>query len=90
MAISYIDVETNFRVEDIEGLIEMGAPGDEYNSEAKEIFEALKRFGKDQFTEDNIVVVISRVWKKMFDLDEDDISKRMPAFKKVALDLLSI
>ena len=90
MDVSYTDVETIFRVEDIEGLIEMGAPDDEYDSEAKEIFDTLKGFGEDQFTEDNIVAVISRVWKKMFDLDENDISKRMPAFKKVALDLLSI
>ena len=89
MTISRTSVETILRVEDIEGYIEIhGAPDDEYDSEADEIAEALDDLNNDQFTEDNIVSIIVRIWTKMFNLDEDDIKKRMPAFRNVAQSLL--
>ena len=81
-------VEEMLRLEDIESLIESGAPDDEYDSEAAEIAEALNALKGDRFTEDNIISIVAHVWAKMFNLDEDDIKKRMPAFQNVAQSLL--
>ena len=81
-------VEEMLRLEDIESLIESGAPDDEYDSEAAEIAEALNALKGDRFTEDNIISIVAHVWAKMFNLDEDDIKKRMPAFQNVAQRLL--
>ena len=81
-------VEEMLRLEYIESLIESGAPDDEYDSEAAEIAEALNALKGDRFTEDNIISIVAHVWAKMFNLDEDDIKKRMPAFRNVAQSLL--
>jgi len=88
MSILRTSIEEMLRAEDIESLIESGAPDDEYDSEAEEIARALNALKSNRFTEDNIVSIISQVWTKMFNLDEDDIQKRMPAFQKVAHEVL--
>jgi hypothetical protein len=89
MAISRTSVETIFRVEDIEGFIEIhGAPDDEYDSEAEIINKALNALREDLFSEENIISIIVHVWAKMFNLDEEDIQKRMPAFQKAAQKIL--
>ena len=88
MTISCAHIETVLRIEDIESLIEFGAPDNEYDSEAKEMFELLERLDRGQFTEDGLVSVVSRVWGEMFDLDEEGVNKRMPAFRNVAKNIL--
>jgi hypothetical protein len=89
MIVSYSNIETILRIEDVEGLIESGAPDNEYNSEAKCIVDVLKRLQPEDITEENIVTVISTVWEKMFHLDKKDISKRLPAFRNVAKGIFS-
>jgi len=74
------------RQEDIEGLIEMGAPSDEYDSEAEEVVTAL---AEESLTEEKIVSVISSVWSASFNLDDEDIEARLPAFRIVATALLA-
>jgi hypothetical protein len=69
--------------EDIEGLIKLGAPADEYNSEAKEIEAAMSRLG-DERSEEQLVQVLERVWKGFFDLSTKDIEQRRDAFQRVA------
>lgn len=88
--ISQAKIETILREADIEGFIESGAPDDEYDSEAKEIARALNRLKDSQFTEDNIISIVIRVWAKMFNLDEGDIQKRMPAFQSVTQKILAL
>jgi len=69
--------------EDIEGLIKLGAPADEYNSEAKEIEAAMSRLG-DKCSEEQVVQVLEHVWKGFFDLGTEDIELRRDAFQRVA------
>jgi len=69
--------------EDIEGLIKLGAPPDEYNSEAKEIEAAMSRLG-DKRSEEQLVQVLEHVWKEFFDLSTEDIELRRDAFQRVA------
>ena len=90
MNISLTSVETALRSEDVEGYIEIhGAPGNEYDSEAKAISRALGSLGKGKLTEDNIVAVISFTWEKYFNLDSTDIEKRIPAFHRIARILMT-
>lgn len=62
--------------EDIEGLLEFGAPNDEYSSEAMEIASLISSIDKNRLTEDIIISLISDVWSKYFDpFSEDGIKK---------------
>jgi hypothetical protein len=69
--------------EDIEGLIQMGAPADEYNSEAREIEAAMSRLG-DKRSEEQVVQVLEDVWKGFFDLSTEDIELRRDALQRLA------
>lgn len=89
MTISLARIKDILRTEDVEGLIELGAPDDEYDSEAEAVAAALGGFGADPLREDDIVAVISAVWTKMFGLGAEDADKRMVAFRNLAQALLS-
>lgn len=69
--------------EDIEGLIKLGAPADEYNSEANEIEAAMSSLG-DNRSEEQVVQLLEHVWKGFFDLSTEDIELRRDAFQRVA------
>jgi hypothetical protein len=76
-------VENILREEDIEGLIQLGAPADEYNPEAREIAAAMSRLGGEA-SEEQVVQVVGDVWKEFFDLSPEDIEARGEAFLRVA------
>lgn len=69
--------------EDIEGLIEIGAPVDEYEHEAAQIAAAITLLEHDQRTEENILAIITLLWMKSFNLSKEDIKLRGPAFLRV-------
>lgn len=76
------------RDEDIEGLIETGAPEDEYDSEASIIAMEIASLGRDQATLPNFTAIIAAIWAKAFNLDGEGIGKRIAAFQRVASKLL--
>ena len=88
MDITQSAIDSILRQEDIEGLIESGAPGDEYSSEAENIASALAGFTREQLTEDNIVEVLSSVWSRNFNLAQADIGQRLPAIRRVAAQII--
>lgn len=88
MTISLATIEAALRAEDIESLIEAGAPDDEYNSEAKKIAAALSSLAGNQLTEANIVAVIALAWAKAFNRSSQEIEMRMDAFHRIARRLL--
>ena len=69
--------------EDIEGLIKIGAPADEYNGEAAQIASEISRL-RGQPTERQVTQVIEEVWKRSFDLGRADLNLRRDAFRRVA------
>ncbi len=69
--------------EDIEGLIKLGAPPDEYNSEAEEIEAAMSRLG-DKRSEGQLVQVLEHVGKRFLELSAEDIELRSDAFDDCA------
>ncbi len=84
MDISYQTIERELQAEDIEGFLEAGAPSDEYVSEAKEIAKFLMKIGESERSEDNVAIIISRVWAKSFDLSKQDMTLRRSAIQRLA------
>jgi hypothetical protein len=58
-------VQRALDAEDVEGLLQMGAPPDEYEHEAKMIGERLRATNGD-LTEGAIAVIIAAVWTEQF------------------------
>lgn len=73
---------------DIEGFIEAGAPEDEYFSEADMIASAIQNLDDNQIDEQNLASLISLIWIKNFNLEEDEILARASAIKGVAKRIL--
>ncbi len=70
--------------EDIEGLIERGAPSDEYTDEARLIAEGLEAM-PDRTDLEQVVAVVSQVWNRMFGpFSEEQLKRREPALRSIA------
>lgn len=74
--------------EDIEGLLQAGAPADEYETEAERITQAVAQ--ADELTEDRLTVVVQTMWREMFGpLSEEQLGLRHSAFRRVAHRILA-
>ena len=89
MPISSLAVNSALQTEDVESLLALGAPNNEYVFEAEQITKALDVLGDGQLTTTNIVAIISLVWAKSFNCSALDIEQRMPAFQRIAQKLVS-
>jgi hypothetical protein len=69
--------------EDIEGLIELGAPEDEYYDEAAQLLAAINVYDGD--LDDNAIsALLTIIWTKSFGLDQEELSKRLDDIGKTA------
>ncbi len=84
MKISSERVEMELNAEDIEGLLRLGTPTDEYSGEARDIAAALEVIESSRLGADVVTATISLIWTKSFDLSDDDMLKRLPAIRNVA------
>lgn len=75
--------------EDIEGLIELGAPEDEYIQEAEDIHFAIDKLGEPERTKENILAIISIIWMKNFELNQNDMELRLESLENIADNLLN-
>ncbi len=83
--ISTTKINAILQAEDPEGLLKLGAPSDEYASEAKRIDSHLKFQTGEILTADAVSAVIENVWQSSFGpFTEDDIAKRRPNLLRVA------
>jgi hypothetical protein len=79
-----VNIENILREEDIEGLIELGAPGDEYDSEARKLEEILSGWGVRP-SEEQIVNVLRDVWSEFFGpFNPQEMVARRDAFQRIA------
>lgn len=70
--------------EDVEGLVESGAPADEYDSEALAIMSALKAIPNAALNHAAVASIIAAVWAESFERSEEEIKQRMPSFTRIA------
>lgn len=82
-------IDDALRAEDVEGLLELGAPRDEYSHEAKTIASELDELTTGAASEENIAGVIAKVWAKSFELSDEDLDKRYTALHRVARQILA-
>ncbi len=77
-------INTFLRETDIEGLIQNGAPPDEYETEAEAIAVALLEVYEQELTDKNVQGIIAQVWAISFELSESDLQARLPHFQALA------
>lgn len=90
---SRLDLINEFlKFEDIEGLLSMGAPDDEYESEAEMIAdrmgEAEEKALNHRLTREEVENIVAAVWKQMFGLSDERARQRQEAFAAVAARLV--
>ncbi|MGO9336568.1 MAG: hypothetical protein ACLPY1_03570 [Terracidiphilus sp.] len=88
MGIALSTIEEALREADIESLIEIGAPDDEYTSEARDIANAVSHIDESRLAEGQLLDVLRSVWARSFDLAQEDVERRAPAFQQVARRIL--
>jgi hypothetical protein len=79
------------RHEDIEGLLSMGAPDDEYESEAEMIADRVgeaEEKTNDKITREEVEDIVATVWKEMFGLSDEHARRRKDAFVAIAARLV--
>ena len=83
-------VEDLLREHDIEGIIQIGAPKDEYDTEAQMIAQRIQdvesRHGR-KANQQEVVEIIRGVWAEMFSLGEPELTKRADPFETIAAHL---
>ena len=78
------------RHEDIEGLLSMGAPDDEYESEAEMIADRVGEAEQktNKITREEVENLGATVWKEMFGLSDEHARRRKDAFVAIAARLV--
>ncbi|MFZ0320175.1 MAG: hypothetical protein WAL56_13715 [Candidatus Sulfotelmatobacter sp.] len=78
-------VQRALNAEDLEGLLQVGAPPDEYESEAQMIAKAVAHTNEAELTEDHLADLIRDVWIEMFGpFSQEEIDRRGGGFRSVA------
>ena len=78
-----------FSEHDIEGLINEGAPFDEYDEEATKLIRRLKDLEFDKTKIDHMAIVdaLMGIWSESFDLRGAELEKREQNLTKLALEV---
>ncbi|MGH1455830.1 MAG: hypothetical protein ACRBDI_03525 [Alphaproteobacteria bacterium] len=79
MRISQEDLNLMIMQVDPEGLIAHGAPSDEYTMESRVFVKALSALSEGEITKENILLLLSEIWKESFRLDDDALQMRLPS-----------
>lgn len=84
MHITLSDIELVLSEIDVEGLLAMGAPRDEYSVEARAIEDLVSR-SHAEISEEELVAIISSVWERYFGpFSTEELASRSRNFSRVA------
>ena len=72
------------READIEGFIANGAPADEYDAEAEELFKAIQHFATKELVPVRLMPILKRIWAVSFNVSGDELLSRQPALDNLA------
>ena len=86
--VSVSTIDAILTAEDIEGLLDLGAPKDEYSHEAARIKSGLEALKPSSETEDQVSALVVNVWANAFNLSDGELEKRYPALRRVARQIL--
>jgi hypothetical protein len=89
MIISTAKIDSILQEEDIEGLLNLGAPKDEYSHEAEEIRAALEGLSENEASFDQVAPIVMTIWERSFGpFSPDDLQKRAPVLRQVVQRIL--
>lgn len=83
-------VENALRSADVEGLLELGAPADEYDFVAQVVHRALSELSVDEIMLESVMSVLQMTWRESFDLGAADLQKRDAALKALAEEIMAV
>ena len=89
MNVDYDALDELFRIQDIEGLIALGTPDDEYEPEVEKIFAALEALPREDATVPKLVEVFEGAYKQMFGWSDEEMRRRRPHFEEIAIKVMS-
>lgn len=69
---------------DVEGFIADGAPADEYDTEAEELFRGIQYFATKELVPVRLMPILKRVWTMNFNVIGDELEQRVPALESLA------
>lgn len=90
MQLTVKEIDNILAGEDIEGLIETGAPSDEYIHESAQIAAAVNLLSPSDRTINNILAIVGTLWVKSFGLASSDIELRASAIQRVAKKIFAL
>ncbi len=75
------------RAADPEGLLEGGAPADEYQPEEDALLKAMAHLPTAELLSTNILPKLETIWQRSFNLGEDELAARRPALLSLAKEI---
>lgn len=69
---------------DVDGFIADGAPADEYESEADDLFERIRHFSTDELVTARLIPILEEVWQVSFQLSDEDLAAKRPGLGELA------
>lgn len=90
MKITVQTIASLLRQADIEGYIELGAPSDEYDSEAEVLALAFAELDAKEATVENIKAIVTEAWKQSFNLGEAELGIRQSEIHNFAESIVKL
>ncbi len=69
---------------DVEGFISGGAPADEYDAEAEDLFKAIEHYATKELVAARLMPILKRIWAVNFNVSGDELAPRLPALEVLA------
>jgi hypothetical protein len=69
---------------DVEGFIADGAPADEYDTEAEDLFRAIQHFATKELVAVRLMPILKRIWAVSFNVSGDELVSRTTALEGLA------
>ena len=69
---------------DVDGFIAGGAHADEYESEAKQLFEQIRHFPTDDLITAKLQPILEAIWTESFKLSASDLASKRPPLTALA------
>lgn len=86
----YEQIKNILREADAEGLIQLGTPQDEYDRLAKDIAAGLLAHGQRMIDPDIMRSMISKIWARNFNLNDNDIMLRRDDIMRITTEIYSL
>jgi hypothetical protein len=89
MNVDYDALSELFRLQDIEGLIAIGVPEDEYEPVVELIYVSLEALPREQASAAKLVEIFNTVYQQRLGWSEENMRRRQADFEDIATKLMN-